>query len=91
MRGLPTPLIAAAAFAALYPLASPRDAHAFKHNIADWPDDRFPVEIIMRPEGARNATNEELFAIVEEMIGVTAPPSTAGASLPLGQDSDPVS
>ena len=36
-------------------------------------------------------THPRLTAIVEEMIGVTAPPSTAGASLPLGQDSDPVS
>ncbi len=58
------------AAAAIAVLGLPKRAEAFNHNIADWPDDRFPVEIVMRPEGARDTSNEELFAIVEEMIAV---------------------
>lgn len=67
-----TRLVAALAAVALTAAAFvlPSEAFAFNHNIADWPDDRFPVEIVMRPEGARNATNDELFAIVEEMIAI---------------------
>lgn len=58
----------AASFVLAPPLSQP--ASGFNHNIADWPDHRFPVEIRMRPEGARHATNEELVAIVQEMLGI---------------------
>lgn len=52
------------------PFVPQRQAMAFNHNIADWPEHRFPVEIHMRPEGARHATNEELVAIVQEMLEI---------------------
>ena len=57
-----------AAFVVTPPLAQRADA--FNHNIVDWPQERFPVEIRMRPEGARHATNEELVAIVQEMLDI---------------------
>ena len=60
--------VALVALAIAIPTVGPRPAVAFNHNIADWPEHRFPVQIHVRPEGARHATNEELVEIIQEML-----------------------
>lgn len=61
-------LAGALALAFALPTLPASTAAAWEHNIADWPVERFPLPIIVRPEPTRDTSNEELAAIVEEVI-----------------------
>ncbi len=52
-------------FVALCVGVSPQRAHAWEHNIADWPDHRFPLPVSLRPEPARHLDTEGLVEVVE--------------------------
>ena len=41
-------------------LVAPRPALAWEHNIAVWPAEQFPLPIALRPEPARDLSNERL-------------------------------
>lgn len=43
-------------------------AAAWEHNIAEWPVERFPLPIILRPESSRDTTNEALAEIVQDVF-----------------------
>ncbi|MFT4703350.1 MAG: hypothetical protein ACI81R_001041 [Bradymonadia bacterium] len=54
------------AIAMLAPLVLPNEAHAWEHNIADWPVERLPLPIALRPEPARDTSSDELARIIQE-------------------------
>jgi uncharacterized protein (TIGR03382 family) len=49
-------------------LHAPRVAGAWEHNIAVWPAEQFPLPIALRPEPARDLSNERLAEIIVEVF-----------------------
>lgn len=51
-------------FGAASSLLMPRTSVAWEHNIAVWPAEQFPLPIALRPEPARDLSNERLAEII---------------------------